>query len=309
MSGREHGHPPKLDVLLGVFGVALALIIAFGLFHSSVGPRPGNPARAPQPSPSKTPSAVSDAPPPADTFRPSGVVVGIEGGPSVGKPSVAVPAVVAGPHALLVRPGTRFQTVANERLAVHGPVTMEMWVKVVEPAEGMTEGVTQVQLHNFAFWLRGQTVAFLAQSAYQVTWPDLGVGVWRYVAATFDGARLHLYIDGVEVASGGASLAGNSLGVQEGVRIAHTNPPGPVVAIDELRVFSRPRSQEQIRADMHAEAPVGDPDLLSAWSFDEGEGQEVHDAGRYGLHGWLGTDPTRPDGADPLWITDTPSRR
>jgi Concanavalin A-like lectin/glucanases superfamily len=115
-----------------------------------------------------------------------------------------------------------FQTIASDKIAVHGPVTMEMWVRIVEPGEGVIE----IRLHNFAFWLRGQRVTFLVQSAHVVESPDLGVGDWRHIAGTFDGARLRLYLDGVEVANARGSLAGNSRDVLASLQIVH-HPTGP----------------------------------------------------------------------------------
>jgi hypothetical protein len=196
----------------------------------------------------------------------------------------------------------RFQTIASDKLAVHGPAAVEMWVKIVEPGEGVVE----VRLHNFAFWLRGRRVTFLVQSAHTVDAPDLGVNKWRHIAATFDGARLRLYVDVVEVANAEGSLAGNSRGVRASLQILHHAPPGPTFAIDDIRVFAYPRSQGEIHADMRGAPPVEHPGLVAAWSFDEGEGDQVRDAGRHALHGWLGADPTGPDDADALWIDDTP---
>ena len=84
---------------------------------------------------------------------------------------------------------------------------------------------------------------------------ELPTGTWSYLAVTYDGSTLRLYVDGVEVSStpesgwlkassspleiGGDSIFGQYF---QGV-------------IDEVRVYSVARSEDQVRTDMRT--PVG----------------------------------------------------
>jgi hypothetical protein len=75
-------------------------------------------------------------------------------------------------------------------------------------------------------------------------------GVWQHVAATFDGARAYVYIDGEQVASGPAPAemgTSNSWQIGSyGLNAAH-NFDG---LIDDVRIYDRALSGAEVRADM-----------------------------------------------------------
>jgi hypothetical protein len=180
---------------------------------------------------------------------------------------------------------------------------VEFWVKVVTPYDG----VPAVRLNNFDFWIRSNSIQFLAMSAHSVTWPSLEPGAWHHVAGTFDGKTLRLFIDGTEVATGQGWLPGNSLGVHAPIRIGDESASGPVSRFHDLRVWTYARTPQQIRYSLREPPARGEQGLAALFSFTEGKGQAVRDSGPGGHHGWLGKNPTLPDPADPSWSPDTPS--
>ncbi len=78
----------------------------------------------------------------------------------------------------------------------------------------------------------------------------LPLGVWSHVAGTFDGARLHLYVNGSEVAnvhqSGGLTTSAEDLMI--GADVYGEFFQG---VLDEIRIYNRALSPSEIQADMN----------------------------------------------------------
>jgi len=87
----------------------------------------------------------------------------------------------------------------------------------------------------------------------------LPIGTWTYLAATYDGATLRLYVDGVEVSSTARSASlptsGNPLQIG-GDSIYGQYFHG---LIDEVRVYDVARTAEQIRSDMTTPVDTAPP--------------------------------------------------
>jgi len=76
--------------------------------------------------------------------------------------------------------------------------------------------------------------------------------------------------------------------------------------IDEVAIYNRALSAEEIRANMHRRLAGDEPNLVGYWDFDEGEGQIVYDLSGNGNDGQLGSTPN-PDSSDPAWVeSDAP---
>ncbi|MER7505870.1 LamG-like jellyroll fold domain-containing protein [Nonomuraea pusilla] len=79
----------------------------------------------------------------------------------------------------------------------------------------------------------------------------LPTGTWSHVAATYDGATARLYVNGIQVAQTAAS--GPLLDDGGALHIAGNTRWGEYFAgaIDEVRIYNRPQTAEQIQTDMN----------------------------------------------------------
>jgi hypothetical protein len=108
------------------------------------------------------------------------------------------------------------------------------------------------------------------------------VGRWSHLAVTYDGARVRLYVDGVEASSRSAS--GPILGTTDPLWIGGNRPYGEYFKglIDEVRVYDRALVPAKLRAAMST--PIGGrggpnaPGLVAAYAFDGRAGLSVADA-------------------------------
>ena len=134
----------------------------------------------------------------------------------------------------------------------------------------------------------------------------LGPECWYHLAYTYDGSTLTMYADGdLEFKIKFSGAIGNP---PQDTFIGNDNlgifPLHAVV--DEVRLWSVARSQEQVRATMNTRLSGDEPGLLAYWPFDEGQGQVVGDASGNGNDGQLGNS-TAVDTSDPRWIpSDAP---
>ncbi|MFH1724060.1 MAG: LamG-like jellyroll fold domain-containing protein [Elusimicrobiota bacterium] len=115
-------------------------------------------------------------------------------------------------------------------------------------------------------------------------------GAWQHVAATYDGAKLRIYVDGAEAASRDAygRLRQNDHPLSIGRW--HAADPNPFIGlIDEAAVYGRALSAEEVAAH-HAAGPDGycaqgcPAGMAGYWRFDEGAGADAYDSSGNGNH-------------------------
>jgi hypothetical protein len=123
---------------------------------------------------------------------------------------------------------------------------------------------------------------------------------WVHLAAVYDGHTKTLYVEGVRVAS--KPHTGPFKDDDARVSIGSKDFTG---LIDEVRIWNRARSQDEITRDMRRKIRGDTPGLIAAYSFDEGEGGTVKDRTPHRNDGWFGSAPGE-DSADPMWFADTP---
>jgi len=132
-------------------------------------------------------------------------------------------------------------------------------------------------------------------------------GAWQHIVATYDSGTMKLYING-EYAAGttGADLQSDisNYNLTIGAGISQTLSFNGV--IDEVAIYNRVLSAEEIQANMHTRLSGDEPGLVGYWDFDEGEEQVAYDLSPYGNHGQLGSTPDA-DASDPAWVnSDAP---
>ena len=119
------------------------------------------------------------------------------------------------------------------------------------------------------------------------------VDVWIHVAVTYDSVNqdLHLYKDGtlVDSESGVPGFETSDRKVYIGRFGSGNYFKG---RIDEVRLWNRPRSADEIKQDMHRRLVGNEPGLVGYWRFDEGSGTSVRDQTDNANHGTIYGDPT-----------------
>jgi hypothetical protein len=119
----------------------------------------------------------------------------------------------------------------------------------------------------------GRNQGDVTEMAY--TFPADQADGWHYVAATFNGASLLLYVDG-ELA--GTTVA--TLQSAESVLFLGQKPTGGGNfngKLDELRFFERQLAQTEIQMFMNQSISSTSPGLVAYWKFDEGVGSKAFD--------------------------------
>ncbi len=144
----------------------------------------------------------------------------------------------------------------------------------------------------FGYWDYGQNrnVLFgLNRTKLETPRGTMVFGRWVHLAATYDGAQMSIYIDGVLAAR--KPFDEDIIATGEALEIAARAAIGAVSVdgtIDEVRLWNVARSAEEIRDFMRCSlsAPFP-PGLIAYYRLDEGAGDVAHDATSNGLHAEL----------------------
>ena len=146
-------------------------------------------------------------------------------------------------------------------------------------------------------------------SAYTASAPQ---GTWHYVTAIYDNKDIKIYLNGQlhEMRHFGYNT-GNTEPDKHFVMGArswdYTIDGYSNCIIDEVAIYNRALSDEEIQANMHTRLAGDEPNLVAYWDFDEGWGQVVYDLSGNSNHGYLGEDPCAVEEIDPVWIeSDAP---
>jgi type II secretory pathway pseudopilin PulG len=127
----------------------------------------------------------------------------------------------------------------------------------------------------------------------------LVTGLWYHVAATWDGVKVRIYVDGIldnfppDVRHGTIGTDTRPLCI--GGRLGEDYFNG---IIDNVRIYNRALSDDEI-----AQLAGTRAGLMGQWKFDEGSGQIATDSSGNSNDGQLGSS-AGPDASDPTWTTD-----
>ncbi|MHC4457062.1 MAG: LamG domain-containing protein [Planctomycetota bacterium] len=149
------------------------------------------------------------------------------------------------------------------------------------------------------------------QEARTTTSP-ITTSIWQHVAATFDSSTttpVFYYNGAVQASTSNINTLPDELDDDLYIGKAGGTYTGGHIdgLIDDVRIYNRVLSAEEIRAGMHQRVDVNEPNLVGYWDFDEGEGQIAYDMSGNGNNGYLGSDPCEPDDRDPAWFeSDAP---
>lgn len=121
---------------------------------------------------------------------------------------------------------------------------------------------------------------------------------WVHLAATVSNGIATIYFNGVSQSSGGVESPENV--TRNSNFIGHNNVSGQPNAnaiLDEIRIWSGARTQQQILADMHRSLLGTETGLVSYWRFDEGSGTTSADISGHG--------ETATFQGDAAWVTSS----
>ena len=137
----------------------------------------------------------------------------------------------------------------------------------------------------------------------------LSTGEWTFIGLWFRGDdEWRIYQDGSLDANTTATVSsipttGGNVGIGQGFSGGGTYFDGK---IEEVAIYDRALSAEEIRANMHRRLTGSEPNLVMYLDLDEGQGQVAYDATLYGNDGRLGSTPDADD-SDPEWVgSDAP---
>ncbi len=136
-------------------------------------------------------------------------------------------------------------------------------------------------------------------------------GLWHHIVYTKDGINNAVYVDGFldQSFTSNADISWNVptfIGRRwtKNEYISWFNG-----TIDDVRIYNRALSEEEIGEIMFSKPTVGEPNLVAYWDFDDGTGQIATDITGHGNDGILGSN-SEPDIADPCWVeSDAPIGR
>ena len=133
---------------------------------------------------------------------------------------------------------------------------------------------------------------------------------WFQVAATYDGQKTRLYIDGeLERTVAAQSTPRSILGdlIIGAVKHGDVFENHLIAVLDELRLWNLPLAIGNIQAGMFAALAGTETGLVAYYPLNEGTGQAAGDASGHGNAGILG--PTSfAEGQDPTWVlSDRPT--
>ncbi len=194
--------------------------------------------------------------------------------------------------------GDFVQVASSPSLNLRTNLTLEAWVFADGPPANQ-QGIMGTWDDNsggfrtFLFWVQGGRMEFLLAPSFArprdtVAFP---VDRWVHVAATYDGSTARLYRDGTNVSSVPVTglVATNArpflIGRTEG---GSNGPDFWRGRMDEVRVWSRALTEEEIRAGMTQAARGNEAGLAASWSFDALAGDTVIDASTNRNDGLLG---------------------
>jgi hypothetical protein len=141
--------------------------------------------------------------------------------------------------------------------------------------------------------------------------PKKDYNEWHHYAMTVDSNDFIFYIDGAEVEKAPNIQTGDYVTSIDHVSIGRHQYEWADAgffngAIDDVRIYDRALSAEEIWVGMHIPLSGDEPNLVGYWDFDEGEGQVAHDTSGNANDGQLGSGPDADD-SDPNWVdSDAP---
>jgi hypothetical protein len=129
-------------------------------------------------------------------------------------------------------------------------------------------------------------------------------GVWHHGAATYDGTRWQLFLDGhleADVVVGQPTASASTVAVSLGTALNSLNAPAGSFdgALDEARIWNVALSEEEVQSTVNAEITGTSPGLVGRWGLNEDAGTVVSSTAGTTLNGAI-------VGSDWSWASSAP---
>ncbi len=181
--------------------------------------------------------------------------------------------------------------------------TIELWIK----AEPNDRYYNYLLCRNYANFGWGLALHGRPDKVFsQATEAKVPIGEWTHLALVYSDKAEKVYVNG-ELAA--ARERGSShqpfvhdlwIGNSDMFGSPGDEPTPFHGSIDELRIWNKPHTQAEVRATMKRYLRGNEPHLVGYFTFDEGQGQIIHDFSGHLISGCLGHS-FQADEADPAW--------
>jgi hypothetical protein len=197
-------------------------------------------------------------------------------------------------------------------------ISISAWIKLNNDVGPIQRRVICKQQTNYRCWgleiggagysgLVGNQVVFHDSSGSAsrncISPMNLIPGQWYHIGVSDNAGKIRLYING-SLSQSIDNGYGIPPQIMAPIMIGRTYPDSTFYfdgIIDEVAVFKRALSAEEIQALMHIKPTGANPNLVAYWDFDAGTGQTVADVSGRGNNGTLGSSAGI-DSADPCWV-------
>lgn len=109
---------------------------------------------------------------------------------------------------------------------------------------------------------------------------ELSRSNWYHIAGTYDGAVAKVFVNGIQKSSVNTSmrLQNSSFPVTIGREDIAGEPRSFIGKLDEIRVWNRALTQEEIQARINLTLNGNEPGLVACWNFDDGTARDISPA-------------------------------
>src|SRR5438128_4628205 len=177
-------------------------------------------------------------------------------------------------------------------VSVGGQWTIALWVQWNDGPNTYEHPIGLGTGHDATFWFSGTTVAFKTQDASGTTVVDrrlsssITTGIWYHLAATFDGTTVKGYLDGVQACSASAAattIRSSNIKIGSSGYAVNNFFDG---IIDEVLIYNRALTAEEIAALAPPPPPRADGLALS-YDMETLTGGLMKDLSGHGHHGMI----------------------
>lgn len=199
-------------------------------------------------------------------------------------------------NALLLNGTTQYVSLPLMDLSNASGLTLEAWVNptrleatdyseiIRQSGNGLPNWLLSFQGYGTALSFGTSTGGSYSELTTRVS-PALFDGTWHHIAASWDGNKRRIFVDGAAIDS---DVVSGALNFQGTVHCIGSNAGYMEMfkgMIDEVRIWNVTRTQAQINASMHTTIPANTTGLAGAWRFDECNDTIAHDASGHGRNG------------------------